>query len=87
MSTRRDALKLATLGLAGTSTITPLQGAEPAGNPQRNWLAPKALRPGDTIAFAAPAGPAGEKPVLAFADILKKAGFHILIPDGLFGRR
>lgn len=48
---------------------------------------PRALKPGDTVAFAAPAGVAEEAPVLAVADFLKKKGFKVLIPPGMIGRR
>lgn len=86
MTTRREAMKWSLLTLAGSYPVSRIATAAPACDAPRDWLSPPALRRGDTIAFAAPAAPAGEKLVLAFADMLKKAGFRTLIPDGLFGR-
>lgn len=51
------------------------------------WKRPKPLGPGDTIAFAAPAGPAEEAPVRAFAAVLERQGFKVRIPEGMIGRR
>lgn len=54
---------------------------------QVDWQKPRALRPGDTIAFAAPAGAAEEAPVKAFAAALEREGFKVRIPEGMLGRR
>jgi muramoyltetrapeptide carboxypeptidase len=52
-----------------------------------DWLRPAALRPGDTIAFVAPAGPAELPPIRAYADRLEKAGYRVIIPPGIEHRK
>ncbi|AGA27816.1 S66 peptidase family protein [Singulisphaera acidiphila] len=47
------------------------------------WLNPPALKPGDTIAFAAPAGPAVMAPLREYAKTLEKAGYKVIIPKGI----
>jgi muramoyltetrapeptide carboxypeptidase len=51
------------------------------------WIRPRALRPGDTIAFVAPAGPASLPPMKAYAETLEKGGYRVLIPTGIENRR
>jgi muramoyltetrapeptide carboxypeptidase len=53
---------------------------------QNEWLRPPALRPGDTIALVAPAGPADKERVLQFVQLLEKKGFRVTVPKGLFRR-
>jgi len=48
-----------------------------------DWLRPPALRPGDTIAFVAPAAPAELPPLLEYKKRLEKSGFKVLIPQGI----
>ncbi len=62
-----------------------LRGQGP--RPSLEWIRPQALKPGDTIAFVAPAGPAELKPLREYADRLEAAGYHVLIPAGLEKRR
>lgn len=47
------------------------------------WIKAPALKPGDTIAFVAPAGPVNKEPVLRFARELESAGFHVLVPKDI----
>lgn len=56
-------------------------------DPATPWTKPQALKSGDTIAFAAPAGPADMKLVLDYSEKLKEAGLIPLIPPGLDGRK
>jgi muramoyltetrapeptide carboxypeptidase len=51
------------------------------------WIRPTALRPGDTIAFVAPAGPAALPPIRAYADRLEKDGYRVIIPPGIEHRK
>ena len=51
-----------------------------------DWVRPAALKPGDTIAFVAPSGPAELPPLQRYAATLEKAGYKVLIPEGI-GRR
>jgi muramoyltetrapeptide carboxypeptidase len=51
------------------------------------WLTPPALKPGDTIAFVAPAGPAVMAPLREYARALEKAGYKVIIPEGIEGRK
>ncbi|HEY2154495.1 MAG TPA: LD-carboxypeptidase, partial [Isosphaeraceae bacterium] len=48
-----------------------------------DWVRPPALKPGDTIAFVAPSGPAEMPPLRRYAEILEKAGYKVLIPEGI----
>lgn len=52
-----------------------------------DWIRPPALRPGDTIAFVAPAGPAQPLSMKAYAEKLEKAGYKVIIPPGIENRR
>jgi muramoyltetrapeptide carboxypeptidase len=47
------------------------------------WLKPAALKPGDTIALVAPAGPVEIGHLNDYAQTLEKAGYHVLIPEGI----
>lgn len=51
------------------------------------WLVPPGLKPGDTIAFVAPAAPAELPPMRAYADRLEKAGYKVIIPEGIENRK
>ena len=51
------------------------------------YLKPAALKPGDTIAFIAPAGPAEEAPFLAYKAQLEKAGYKIVVAENLGHRK
>jgi muramoyltetrapeptide carboxypeptidase len=53
---------------------------------QDEWIRPPALRPGDTIALVAPAGPADKERVFEFAKQLEAKGFRVQLPKGLFRR-
>ena len=55
--------------------------------PQSVWIRPTALKPGDTIAFVAPAGPAELAPIKAYAAKLEKAGYRVIIPPGIEHRK
>jgi muramoyltetrapeptide carboxypeptidase len=51
------------------------------------WIRPRALKPGDTIAFVAPAGPARMPPMRAYAEQLEKGGYKVVIPAGIADRK
>jgi muramoyltetrapeptide carboxypeptidase len=51
------------------------------------YLKPAALKPGDTIAFIAPAGPAEEAPFLAYKAQLEKAGYKVVVAENLGKRK
>ena len=51
--------------------------------PQGEWLKPAALKPGDTIALVAPAGPTELAQLKEYAQTLEKAGYHVMIPQGI----
>ena len=70
----------ATIILAGIGSDTVAAGDLP---PQSEWLRPPALKPGDTIAFVAPAGPIELRHVKEYAQTLEKAGYLVAIPDGI----
>jgi muramoyltetrapeptide carboxypeptidase len=50
------------------------------------WLAPPALRIGDTIMFVAPAGPVDKDQVLTYRTHLEELGFKVIVPKNLFRR-
>jgi muramoyltetrapeptide carboxypeptidase len=78
---------LALVALAGTVTLPPVPGA-PAPAPERlEWTLPAALRPGDTIAFVAPAGPADAEKVGKAKERFEKMGFKVSVPPTLTSRK
>jgi muramoyltetrapeptide carboxypeptidase len=50
-------------------------------------LKPKALKPGDTIAFVAPAGAANLPPLVEYKKRLEKRGYKVHIPEGIEHRK
>lgn len=82
--------KLCAVALSGSviallfTSIAP--GQQPT-NSSMEWLKPPALKPGDTIALVAPAGPAEAKVVNEYAAQLEQAGYRALIPRGLEQRK
>jgi muramoyltetrapeptide carboxypeptidase len=52
-----------------------------------DWIRPRALKPGDTIAFVAPAGPTDLPPLREYAARLEKEGYRVIVPDGIGHRR
>jgi muramoyltetrapeptide carboxypeptidase len=52
-----------------------------------DWVVPPGLKPGDTIAFVAPAAPAELPSMRAYADILEKAGYKVIIPKDIENRK
>ncbi len=57
--------------------------AEGVPDPAADWLKPLALKPGDTIALVAPAGPVRESALTEYAQGLKKAGYKVLVSDDI----
>lgn len=53
----------------------------------KDWIRPAALRPGDTIAFVAPSGPARSAPIREYAKQLEQGGYRVIIPAGIADRR
>ncbi|MGP0064234.1 MAG: S66 peptidase family protein [Isosphaeraceae bacterium] len=52
-----------------------------------DWVRAPALKPGETIAFVAPAGPARLPPLRTYASRLEKAGYRVIIPQGIEHRK
>jgi muramoyltetrapeptide carboxypeptidase len=69
--------------LAASSAATRAQ----SNNAPSEWIRPPALKPGDTIAFVAPAGPADPPALRDYARRLEADGYHVLIPPGIGERR
>ncbi|WP_435016906.1 S66 peptidase family protein [Tundrisphaera sp. TA3] len=61
---------------------SPASGQEAASA----WRKPHALKPGDTIAFVAPAGPVDVLLIKSFAEHMEQAGYKVRVPEGI-GRR
>src|SRR3954452_3211025 len=57
------------------------------GSSRMEILKPPALKPGDIIGFAAPAGAAELPPLLEYKKRLEKAGYKVVIPEGIEHRR
>src|SRR4051794_3690805 len=49
-----------------------------------DWLKAPALRPGDTIAIVAPAGPADKERLAAFMRNAEAQGYRVKLPANLF---
>lgn len=69
--------------VAGATSTTAAQGRDAAND----WIRPRALEPGDAIGFVAPAGPAAAEPIRAYAQQLEKAGYRVIIPEGIEHRK
>lgn len=67
--------------------VVVLVGAFESLAAELEWLTPTALKPGDTIAFVAPAAPAELAPMKAYAKILEAAGYKVIIPEGIENRK
>jgi muramoyltetrapeptide carboxypeptidase len=52
-----------------------------------DWIRPRALKPGDTIAFVAPAAPAESRSMREYAAQLEKGGYRVIIPPGIEQRK
>jgi muramoyltetrapeptide carboxypeptidase len=57
--------------------------AQTAPSSDQSWIRAKALRPGDTIALVAPAGPIDLTKVKTFVAQWESAGFRIQLPEGI----
>ena len=79
-SARLFNLALATLVVGGTGIVALAAGDVPTPG---EWLQPPALRPGDTIALVAPAGPINVAHLEEYAHSLEKDGYHVLISKGI----
>jgi muramoyltetrapeptide carboxypeptidase len=71
---------VATIVLAGISPSTLVAQDRSLHD---EWLKPAALKPGDTIALVAPAGPVELPQLKEYAQGLEKAGYHVSIPQGI----
>ncbi len=58
--------------------------ADDAGKDKGRWLKPPALRPGDTIMFVSPAGPADPRRVDKAARRFRDLGFQVVLPKTLY---
>ena len=68
--------------LVATATGTSLGWAQDA-KISDEWIRPPALKPGDTIAFVAPAAPGELAPLRVYAKRLEDAGYKVLIPKDI----
>ena len=75
------AATLAVLSLRASSTYARDE------EPPSGWIRPMALKPGDTVAFVAPAGPAEPATMKAYGAKLEKAGYRVIIPPGIEHRK
>lgn len=75
--------------LSGAATAFVLAATPASAQEQAapvDWIRPPALKPGDTIAFVAPAGPAEWPPIRKYAKVLRKAGYKVRIPKDVADR-
>ena len=72
-------LAILVVGASSVSAQDPEAGTD--------WIRPAALKPGDTIAFVAPAGPAELRPMQEYAAQLEKGGYRVIIPPGIEDRK
>jgi muramoyltetrapeptide carboxypeptidase len=75
--------------VCGLVALVVVQGPAAAGEaaPKLEWIRPKALEPGDTVAFVAPAGVTEMGPMRTYAAGLEKGGYRVLIPEGIEDRK
>ncbi len=81
MSTRRRTF-LQALPFAALSSLTAARPVIAADDPP--WIRPRAVRPGDSIRFVAPAGPPEADRVETCRRLLEAKGFRVVIPKDLF---
>ncbi len=87
---RNDQYRPAFYSIAITAAIVaagPSHSLAQQDTPPTAWICPPALKPGDTIAFVAPAGPAELPPLQEYARRLEADGYRVLVPPGLADRR
>jgi muramoyltetrapeptide carboxypeptidase len=82
MIARRLAFSVAAT-LCATALLSGCASDQP-GPAAEAWVAAPALRTGDTIRFVAPAGPPNKDRVEKCADLLRKLGFKVDVPQDLF---
>ena len=76
------------LGLASTvPSLFPAFAHSAELQDGNEWIAPPALRPGDTVIFVAPAGPVDGGKVEKARRVFEARGIKVLIPKGLLSRR
>ena len=73
-------------GVLAVMVATPVAFAEER-NDESSYLKPRALKPGDTIAFIAPAGAAELPPLLEYQKRLENGGFKVLFQEGIEHRK
>ena len=80
---------VAVISVAATLAIVAARAPPCAQDPKTSadWVRPPALKPGDTIAFVAPAGPAELPPLRAYAAQLEKGGYRVIVPQGIEHRK
>ncbi len=76
----------AVVGALGVGTRAAAAGPTPPPPPAA-WTRPRGLRPGDTIAFVAPAGPATAERVEAAKARFERLGFRVSVPPSLASRK
>ncbi len=86
MRTDKCSFRLCFAIAAAWTLSTVLVAAQEHSSPC-DWLRAPALKPGDTIALVAPAGPAEWPPVRAYADALRKAGYKVRVPNDVADRK
>ncbi len=74
----------ATIALVAAG-LSPARAQEPGAAAE--WIRPRALKPGDTIAFVAPAAPADARSMREYATQLEKGGYRVIIPPGIEQRK
>lgn len=76
------------LGAASAAPLAYSAYAQPGDlQDAREWIAPPALRSGDTIMFVAPAGPVNAEKIIKARKAFESRGLEVVIPEGLLNRR
>jgi muramoyltetrapeptide carboxypeptidase len=81
---------VAIIGVAATLAIVATGGRSACAQEPKtsaDWVRPPALKPSDTIAFVAPAGPAELPPLRAYAAQLEQGGYRVIVPQGIEHRK
>ena len=79
--------KILQCGAFATLIPSLLQAAATTNQPETEWLKPKGLKLGDTIALVAPAGPVDRAVVLAYQMHLENSGYKVQCDERMLDRK
>lgn len=88
-TTRNNVTRRAFIRSGAIASLLPslVNGQEAGNKAEMEWVKPKGLKPGDTIALVAPAGPADRELVLSYKKHLERDGFRVRLNERMLDRK